>query len=67
MFVAEARTGIKRTDLFLIHALASILLLIVHDVLYSTHLLVKTDVGSGLVVHLEDVTTSGSVDIEVAP
>ena len=67
MFVAEARTGIERRNLLLIHALTSILLLIVHDVLYSIHLLVETDVGSGLVVHLEDVTTSGSIDIEVAP
>ena len=67
MFVAEARTGIERADLFLVHALASVLFLIVHDVLDAIHLLVETDVGSGLVVHLEDVTTSGSVDIEVAP
>ena len=67
MLVAEARAGIERTDLFLVHALTSILLLIVHDVLYSIHLLVETDVGSGLVVHLEDITTSGSIDIEVAP
>ena len=67
MLVAEARAGIERADLLLIHALASILLLIVHDVLDAIHLLVETDVGSGLVVHLEDVTTSGSVDIEVAP
>ena len=67
MFVAEARTGIERADLFLVHALTSVLFLIVHDVLDAIHLLVETDVGSGLVVHLEDVTTSGSVDIEVAP
>ena len=67
MLVAEACAGIERTDLFLVHALTSILLLIVHDVLYSIHLLVETDVGSSLVVHLEDVTTSGSIDIEVAP
>ena len=67
MFVAEARTGIERRNLLLIHALTSILLLIVHDVLYSIHLLVETDVGCGLVVHLDDVTTSGSIDIEVAP
>ena len=52
MFVAEARTGIERRNLLFIHALTSILLLIVHDVLYSIHLLVETDVGSGLVVHL---------------
>ena len=67
MLVAEACAGIERTDLFLVHALTSVLLLIVHDVLDAIHLLVETDVGSGLVVHLEDVTTSGSVDIEVAP
>ena len=67
MLVAEARAGIERADLLLIHALASILLLIIHDVLDAIHLLVETDVGNGLVVHLEDVTTSGSVDIEVAP
>ena len=67
MLVAEACAGIERADLFLVHALTSVLLLIVHDVLDAIHLLVETDVGSGLVVHLEDVTTSGSVDIEVAP
>ena len=38
----------------IINAAFSILLLIVHDVLYSIHLLVETDVGCGLVVHLED-------------
>ena len=67
MFVADARTGIERRNLLLINALANILLLIVHDVLDAIHLLVETNVGSGLVVHLEDVTTNGSVDIEVAP
>ena len=67
MLVAKACAGIERGNLFLVHALTSILLLIVHDVLDAIHLLVETDVGSGLVVHLEDVTTSGSVDIEVAP
>ena len=67
MFVAEARAGIERRNLLLIHTLASILLLIVHDVLDAIHLLVETYVGSGLVVHLEDVATCGSVDIEVAP
>jgi len=67
MLVAEACAGIERTDLFLIHTLASILFLIVHDVLDAIHLLVETDVCSGLVVHLEDVTTCGSVDIEIAP
>ena len=67
MLVAEACAGIERADLFLVHTLASILFLIVHDVLDAIHLLVETDVCSGLVVHLEDVTTSGSVDIEVAP
>ena len=67
MLVAKACAGIERADLFLVHALTSVLFLIVHDILDAIHLLVKTDVGSGLVVHLEDVTTSGSVDIEVAP
>ena len=67
MLVAEARAGIERADLLLVHILTSVLFLIVHDVLDAIHLLVETDVGSGLVVHLEDVTTSGSVDIEVAP
>ena len=67
MLVAEARAGIERADLLLVHTLTSVLLLIVHDILDAIHLLVETDVGSGLVVHLEDVTTSGSVDIEVAP
>ena len=67
MLVAEACAGIERADLFLVHTLASILFLIVHDVLDAIHLLVETDVGSGLVVHLEDITTCGSVDIEVAP
>ena len=67
MLVAEARAGIERADLLLVHTLTSVLFLIVHDVLDAIHLLVETDVGSGPVVHLEDVTTSGSVDIEVAP
>ncbi len=67
MLVAEARAGIKRADLFLVHTLTSILLLIVHDVNDAVHLLVETGVGDGLVVHLEDVTTSCGIDIEVAP
>ena len=43
----------RETDLLLVHALTSVLFLIVHDVLDAIHLLVETDVGSGLVVHLK--------------
>ena len=67
MLVTNACAGIERAYLLLVHTLTSVLLLIVHDVLDAIHLLVKTGIGDGLVVHLEDVTTSGSVDIEVAP
>lgn len=63
----DACAGIERANLLLVHALTSVLLLIVHDVLDAIHLLVETGVGDGLVVHLEDVTTSCGIDIEVAP
>ena len=67
MLVSYTGTGIERTDLLLVHALASVLLLIVHDVLDAIHLLVETDIGRGLVVHLEDVATGCGIDIEVTP
>ena len=67
MLVAEARAGIERADLLLVHTLTSVLFLIVHDVLDAIHLLVKTGIGDGLVVHLEDVATRCGIDIEIAP
>ena len=33
----------------------------------AIHLLIETSIDSGLIVHLEDVSTCGSIDIKIAP
>ena len=56
----------ERVNLLLVGVALNTLLGIVHDSYYVLHLLVHTSEDVCLVVYLEDVTTQGSIYVEVA-
>ena len=66
MLVTYASRTVERVNLLLVSVLLNALLGIVHDSYNILHLLIQTCKDVCLVVNLEDVTTDGSVYIEVA-